>query len=108
MNQEARAIRKHLTPTQARGPAGYFINLDKSVGRRRAIEAELAKVGFPRRYQRFAAIDRGTLKTRNHAIEPGEAGCFLSHLGVIEAGAKTGGHFHVLEDDAVLSRDFAA
>ena len=88
--------------------AGFFINLDKSVKRRRAMEAELRKVGLARTYRRFRAVDGRTLNMRGLGVSRGEAGCFLSHIGVLEAGRKAGRHFHVLEDDAVLSRGFAA
>jgi GR25 family glycosyltransferase involved in LPS biosynthesis len=88
--------------------AGYFINLDRSVKRRRAIEAELSKVGLVKQYKRFPAIDGRTLNMRRFAVGRGEAGCFLSHIGALEAGRKTGQHFHVLEDDAVLCRGFAS
>jgi GR25 family glycosyltransferase involved in LPS biosynthesis len=86
---------------------GYFINLDRSLKRRRGIEAELSRVGLARNYKRFRAIDGRTLNGRKYTIGRGEAGCFLSHLGVLEAGRKDGRHFHVLEDDAILCRGFA-
>ncbi len=47
-------------------------------------------------------------KQSRYGVRPSEAGCFLSHLDVLEAGRNGGRHFHVLEDDAVLGRGFAS
>jgi GR25 family glycosyltransferase involved in LPS biosynthesis len=103
-----RPTRKHPASAFGEdGPIGYFINLDRSRDRRRRVESELAKVGLAKKYKRFAAIDGHTLKLGDYGITPSEAGCFLSHLGVLKAGQKTNRHFHVLEDDAILSRNFA-
>jgi GR25 family glycosyltransferase involved in LPS biosynthesis len=104
----SRPTRKHPAPAfGGDGLIGYFINLDRSRDRRRRVESELAKVGLAKKYNRFAAIDGHTLKMGDYGITPGEAGCFLSHLGVLKAGQKTNRHFHVLEDDALLNRSFA-
>jgi GR25 family glycosyltransferase involved in LPS biosynthesis len=88
-------------------PSDFYINLDRSVKRRRALEAELAKAGLSGQYRRYAAKDGAILKGRRYGVSPGEAGCFLSHLGALEAGQRGGRHFHVLEDDTVLARGFA-
>ncbi len=88
-------------------PLGYYINMDRSVQRRRAVEAEIANAGLSGQYRRFAARDGAALKASRYGVTPGEAGCFLSHLGALEAGRKGGRHFHVLEDDAVLGQGFA-
>jgi GR25 family glycosyltransferase involved in LPS biosynthesis len=89
-------------PATANGP-GFFINLDRTTRRRIAMERGLAASGLGGRYRRFAAIDGSQIKAARYAVSPGEAGCFLSHLAVLEAGARTGKHFHVLEDDAIFS-----
>jgi GR25 family glycosyltransferase involved in LPS biosynthesis len=81
--------------------------MDRSVKRRRALEAEIASAGLSGSYRRYAAKDGATLKASRYGVSPGEAGCYLSHLGVLEAGRKGGRHFHVLEDDAVLGPGFA-
>jgi GR25 family glycosyltransferase involved in LPS biosynthesis len=86
---------------------GYFINLDRSLKRRRALEAELSRVGLAKNYKRFRAIDGRALNGRKYTIGRAEAGCFLSHLGVLEAGRKGGRHFHILEDDAILCGGFS-
>jgi GR25 family glycosyltransferase involved in LPS biosynthesis len=86
---------------------GFYINLDRSPQRRRAVEAEIARAGLAGRYRRFPGIDGAMLPAGRYAVTPGEAGCFLSHLGAIEAGAASGRPVHVLEDDALLCRGFA-
>jgi len=88
---------------------GYFINLDRSEQRRRDIETQLQRLGLAGFYERFAAVDGrslepGTFKGRRIA---GEAGCFHSHLRVLEAGRRHGTHVHVIEDDVVLGRSLA-
>jgi GR25 family glycosyltransferase involved in LPS biosynthesis len=81
---------------------GRYINLERSSQRRVHIEAELRKM--PVAYDRFAAIDGGAASERPDVSDRGAVGCFLSHLGVLEAGVDAGLWLHVLEDDAVVSR----
>src|SRR5262245_40970887 len=88
---------------------GYFINLDRSEHRRQNIEAQLQRLGLAGSYERFPAVDGrsldpGAFKGRRIA---GEAGCFHSHLRVLEAARSHGTHVHVIEDDVVLGRSLA-
>ena len=89
---------------------GYFINLDRSKERRRDVETQLRRLGLAEFYDRFPAVDGRALdpgKFGTYASKPGVAGCFLSHLGVLEAGRRDGAHLHVTEDDVVLGRSLA-
>ena len=86
--------------------SGYFINLDRSQDRLRAVEAELARAGLLERTRRFSAVDGATLDMAGIEVSRGEAGCLLSHLGVLEAGREDGRHFHVMEDDILLAESF--
>ena len=84
---------------------GYFINLDRSTDRRASIEAQLTAAGIADRYQRIPAVDGSVGKTPL-GVNPGEWGCLQSHLTALSQPL-TGSFVHVLEDDAILSRDFA-
>jgi GR25 family glycosyltransferase involved in LPS biosynthesis len=88
---------------------GYFINLDRSEDRRRDVETQLQALRLAQFYERFPAVDGrsldpGAFKGRRVA---GEAGCFLSHLRVLEAGRRDGTHLHVIEDDVILGQSIA-
>jgi GR25 family glycosyltransferase involved in LPS biosynthesis len=88
--------------------SGYFINLDRSLDRRRAIEGQLERAGLLLAYRRFPAVDGRALAPDPKApmVGPG-LGCFLSHARLL-AQALDGRDVHVLEDDAVLSTSFAS
>jgi len=79
---------------------GYYINLDRSADRREAMEKRLSELGIAEKYMRFSAVDGGATVE----LKTGEAGCFLSHLQILEASVKRGVPVHIMEDDAVLSR----
>ena len=83
---------------------GYYINLDRSADRRRAIESQLQDLGLHGRYARFPAVDGRALGSNAYQRKPGEIGCYLSHLGALEAGRHHDTHLHVVEDDVLLGR----
>src|ERR1700761_1448299 len=85
---------------------GFYINLDRSPDRRAQIEAELEKLAGIGAYERFAAVDGHASPLRPEFGFRGMLGCFLSHLGVLEANRDQGGDdwLHVIEDDALVSR----
>jgi hypothetical protein len=81
---------------------GFYINLDRSTDRRRAIEGQIEMLGIGHIYRRFPAVDGSKLAPAGR-MKPGEVGIFRSHHDVL-AGARKGGKFiHVLEDDSLLS-----
>jgi hypothetical protein len=67
---DAQSALKPQTSHSADRPVGFFINLDRSAKRRRAVEAELAKARLARTHQRFAGTDGRVVKMRNHAVSP--------------------------------------
>jgi hypothetical protein len=68
-----------------------YINLDRRVDRRDAIEKQCAAVGIAAHVQRLPATDCG---------EKGYIGCSISHLGALKlAQAQGWAHVLVLEDD---------
>ncbi len=83
---------------------GHYINLDRSPERRASIESQLAAAGLSDGYRRIAAVD-GSLGKRPLGVLPGEWGCLQSHLMALSQPAEAR-FVHVLEDDAILSRDF--
>src|SRR3954447_10319111 len=93
-----------VTYGQPRGPyRGVYINLDRHVDRRRAVEEQLGKFGITDRYRRFSAVEGSMLQLPPGGIGPGAAGCFWSHYRVIEQNRGGNACIHVLEDDAILS-----
>lgn len=94
-----RTVGSNVLPYQ-----GYYINLDRSADRRRAIESQLQHLGLQQRYARFPAVDGRALGSSVYQRKPGEVGCYLSHLGVLEAGRQHDAHLHVVEDDVLLCR----
>jgi len=84
--------------------AGYYINLDRSSDRRLALEAQIAQAGLSDNYQRFTAVDGSTIDAKN----PGVIGNFLSHLHTLEQAVEAHLPIHIMEDDVILSRDFAS
>jgi GR25 family glycosyltransferase involved in LPS biosynthesis len=79
--------------------SGYWINLDRAIERRQAMEEQLQAVGCSH-YQRIVGVD-GTVDYAG-LPRPGVMGCWLSHLGALRLGATTGNVVHVLEDDTWL------
>jgi len=86
---------------------GRYINLDRSRRRRAALEQQLRALGIERAYARFQAVDGARISGRRGAISAREYGCFASHAQLIKEACSTPAHLHVLEDDALLSPEFA-
>ena len=82
---------------------GFYINLERSTGRRAAMESRLAALGLADAYSRFVAIDGQSLSGPAGQLSPGAMGCFASHVGVLQRAIGAGAHVHVLEDDVLLS-----
>lgn len=96
----------------------FFINLDRSPGRRAHIENQLADKDLLA--VRVPGIDGAALgsdvegidpklykRCHGREIRPGEVGCYLSHLKALSAFLATDHTFAViLEDDAVLHNDY--
>jgi len=95
------------------------INLDRSVDRRRVMEARLTEVGLP--YTRFSAVDgqarwdellptvdvKAFERNVGRDMMRGEIGCYHSHLRAWEALVASEDDFLlVLEDDVVFGADF--
>jgi len=84
---------------------GTYINLDRSVGRRTFMEAQLDKYGLTHRYRRFCAVDGSSAAMPASAkIQPGESAAFLSHMRALEEARSRKSQVHILEDDALLSQ----
>ncbi|QJW83570.1 glycosyltransferase family 25 protein [Ramlibacter terrae] len=82
--------------------SGYYINLDRSPDRAAFMEAQFARLGMAG-MERHAAVDgRSVTVPPGCSLLPGELGCMLSHLQVLER-APAGQFTLVLEDDAELS-----
>ena len=88
---------------------GVYINLDRAVERRSAMESVLADAELcpPYPVRRFSAVDGKARSDRPDRLKPGEYGCWLSPLGVLDASIPDGAHLHVMEDDARLSKAMA-
>ena len=83
---------------------GSYINLDRSSGRRAAMQAQLAALGLGW-VHRLPAVDGAAVPPpAGCRITAAEHGCFVSHLWAIEAGPADAFGF-VFEDDIELSPD---
>lgn len=82
---------------------GYYINLDRSLERRAAVEAELRRHHAESRYERFPAVDGQSCSITNNKLGPGPAGCFLSHAKLLEQNLANPAHLHIVEDDVLYS-----
>jgi GR25 family glycosyltransferase involved in LPS biosynthesis len=83
---------------------GYFINLDRTAGRRASLERQLREFGIEHRYQRFPAVDgRRIIAGRSTTCAPGEVGIFRSHMDALETALGSDKAVHLMEDDIVLS-----
>lgn len=86
---------------------GYYINLDRSTGRREALQAELGRAGAPW-VQRFAAVDGRQIDVPPAwSLQPSAYACLQSHLAVLEL-ADPLTFTLILEDDIELSDDLIA
>ena len=84
----------------------FYINLEKQVLRRDAIEKlflDINPQGWALR--RFNAVNTEDVENSNilGSLSPAAKACFLSHRGVIEANLGDQQHICVLEDDATFS-----
>ena len=82
--------------------AGRYINMDRSVERRRALEAQFAAFGCADRYSRFAGVDGRSLDRSASSLTAGECGCFESHYRCIKESMGEDRHLHIVEDDVVF------
>ena len=81
---------------------GVYINLDRSPQRRAEMDRQIGEAGLPYVIDRLAAIDGSTRSDRPAGLNPGQHGCWLSHLLAIERSLQRSAHLHVVEDDALL------
>jgi GR25 family glycosyltransferase involved in LPS biosynthesis len=82
---------------------GFYINLDRSSGRRAALEARLTRLGVAPRYERFPAMDGNSIGLGASGLTNSELGCLLSHYMLLESCRDRGDHLHVVEDDVVFA-----
>jgi GR25 family glycosyltransferase involved in LPS biosynthesis len=82
--------------------AGRYINMDRSIERRGALEAQFAALGCSDRYARFPAVDGQTLDRTGSSLTAGECGCFESHYRCIKESMSEDLNLHILEDDVVF------
>ncbi|TXI23730.1 MAG: glycosyltransferase family 25 protein [Roseateles sp.] len=102
-------------PTMPSNTHAWVINLDRSPERLAVISAQLDALGLP--WTRHRAVDARALRPdqsalldlpefhRKHGMEPvpGEIGCYLSHIEVMQAFLASPHRFAlILEDDANL------
>jgi hypothetical protein len=87
--------------------SGVYINLDRAVERRAAMEQQLAALDLPYPVRRLPAIDGSERKERPATLSSSQYGCWLSHLRAIESSVEDDDHLYVLEDDALLSEALA-
>lgn len=97
----------------------FVINLDGSQKRLDTISAHLSAQGVA--FARVSAVDGRKIdltgladdaacrREMGRSIQPGEVGCYLSHLKAMQAFVDSGADYGVvLEDDAIPTADFAA
>ncbi len=82
--------------------AGRYINMDRSLERRGALEAQFAAFDCSDRYVRFAAVDGQSLDRTRSSLTAGECGCFESHYRCIKESMGEDLNLHILEDDVVF------
>ena len=87
---------------------GFFINLDRSEERRRALTRHLEEMGAASRYRRIEAVDgRAVAHQHQTNLDPGSLGCWLSHLKTLEASIGARAHLHIIEDDMIFAQNAA-
>lgn len=77
----------------------FYINLDRSIDRRAAIENDFNRIKPNFEVKRFAAVDGGKEERLNEFLSAGQTGCYLSHMRLIEAELKSQQHLMIVEDD---------
>lgn len=87
---------------------GFYINLDRDNDKREAIQKNLSDIGLAGNYERVEAVD-GTAVSEQYSsmLTPGELGCWMSHLGILQGQIGQGRHIHILEDDALVHKGIA-
>lgn len=83
--------------------AGYYLNLDRDVDRRRTVENQLAANHLQAVYQRYPAALGNTLNLNAPKLSPGAVGCFTSHYLLLKSLVGSPAHVHVVEDDVVFA-----
>jgi hypothetical protein len=84
------------------------INTRTRRDRRRETEREFASNGFPLNTSRVAFFDAVMPESADGFPNAGVRGCYLSHLGVLEATQSAGvANVLILEDDIAFARDIA-
>ena len=85
---------------------GFFINLDRNEVRRQALTKHLEEMGAAARYRRIEAVDgRAVAHQFQTKLDPGNVGCWLSHLKILEANSASETHLHIIEDDTVFAQN---
>jgi GR25 family glycosyltransferase involved in LPS biosynthesis len=84
---------------------GLFINLDRNAERRAFLESHLSQLGLS--YERVPAVD-GRAAAADHptSLDAGNLGLWLTHERILDAHRDSASHLHIIEDDALLCRDF--
>src|SRR4051812_28097154 len=63
----------------------------------------LNQIGATDRYKRAPGIDGAVAaKTHQTSLDPGNLGCWLSHLEILESHADGADYLHIAEDDSVF------
>jgi len=96
----------------------YVINLDRSFERLELMSSQLSSQKID--LERISAIDGMNININDEAddaacrsemgrsIQPGEVGCFLSHIKALQTFISSNSDFAViLEDDAIISSEFS-
>lgn len=112
---DGRRDRPGPAAARARGVKSYYINLDRSPGRRDSMEEQSARLGLG--LERMAAIDGRAIPEeeqqrlcppdgRGRRLARSELGCYFSHMAAWRAVAESRNRFGaVLEDDIFLADD---
>lgn len=85
-------------------PVGAFINLDRGLDRRAAMETQFRGLEPPVSYRRFPAIEGNPFGVQSASLTEGEIGNFTSHTLLLQMHLNSAAHLHVLEDDAMMAR----
>jgi len=88
---------------------GFYINLDSNAARATAMSRQLVDTGLTERYQRFPAVNGGSLAAGYATeLDPGNLGLWLSQERLTFANRSSPLHLHILEDDVLLPGDAAS
>ncbi len=82
---------------------GFYINLERSRDRNDLMVRQLDALGLREKYTRFEAVNGAEVAHEySTSLAPGELGCWLSHVELLQANREANTHIHVLEDDAIV------